>query len=171
MGSGIYLNNSIKKYGIDSFQKEILFLVDTREEAFLKEKYLIESLNPEYNLTKGGEGFEKNHKTWNKGIRLSEEHIQNLRDSHKGNKLSEETKKKISILLKGENHPLFGKNHSDESKQKMSETHKGKTISEETKKKISEALKGEKNPFFGRKHSEETKKRISESKKKLKCSV
>lgn len=48
----------------------------------------------------------------------------------------------------GENHPLFGKHHS-----------------EETRKNISESMKGEKNPLFGKHHSEETRRKIAASKK------
>ena len=87
---------------------------------------------------------------------------------------SEETKKKISLAIKGRKHTL-------ESKQKMSKTRKGKKPyimtdkiranmskarkgvkhSEEHKKKISLALMGSKNPFFGEKHSKETRKKLS----------
>jgi|AntAceMinimDraft_16_1070373.scaffolds.fasta_scaffold33836_2 mRNA-degrading endonuclease RelE of RelBE toxin-antitoxin system len=48
---------------------------------------------------------------------------------HKGNKLSEETKRKIS---KG----LTGRKLSDETKRKMREAHKGHKHSEETKRKM-----------------------------------
>ncbi len=54
-----------------------------------------------------------------------------------------------SFHTKGENHPLFGKHHSEESKKKMSEKKKGKYPSEESKKKMSEShvdSKGENNP-------------------------
>lgn len=45
----------------------------------------------------------------------------------------------MSIGRKGENHPLFGRSHS-----------------EETKDKISKALSGENSPLFGKSLSEET---------------
>jgi hypothetical protein len=61
-----------------------------------------------------------------------------------------ETMKKIN---KGENHPMFGKFHSEESKGKIS-----KNLKEKYKDK-------ENHPFFERKHSEETKAEISRSKK------
>ena len=72
----------------------------------------------------------------------------------------------------GDNHPLFGKTHSNETKKKMSDSLKGennplfgKTHSNETKKKMSEANKGKKSPFFRRTHLEESRKKISDSKK------
>lgn len=47
-------------------------------------------------------------------------------ESHKGKHHSEETKKKISKSLRGENSPFYGKHLSKEHKKKMSESHKGK---------------------------------------------
>ena len=76
----------------------------------------------------------------------------------KGQKVSEETKRKISEALKG-------KTLSEEHKRKISEAHKGKTFSEEHKRKISEAQKGEKHYFYGKTHTEEHKRKISEAHK------
>ena len=53
---------------------------------------------------------------------------------HKGKKVSEETKKKISEAHKG-------KKLSEEHRKKMSEVHKGKKVSEEHMKKLNEGLK------------------------------
>ncbi len=79
---------------------------------------------------------------------------------------SEETRKKISISMKGKNTWMEGKHLSEETKRNISESHKGKKlgpISEETKKKISEANKG-------KKHLEETKRKMSETHKGMKFS-
>lgn len=54
---------------------------------------------------------------------------------------------------------------SDETKKKMSLSHKGKKLSEEHKRNIGLSEKGEKNHFFGKKHTEETKKKMSEDRK------
>lgn len=73
-----------------------------------------------------------NHGTRNKRVSIS----------NKGKKLSEEHKQKISsnhANFKENNHPFYGKHHTEQSKQKMSEAHKGKKHSEETKKKMSES--------------------------------
>ena len=104
----------------------------------------------------------------------------NLTEGGEGGSPSEETRRKISKALSGENHwmygkrsedhPMYGKQQSDEAKQKISEnnamknrpearqkhseTMKGKTLSEETRRKISETLKGtyagENNPMYGK---------------------
>jgi hypothetical protein len=60
---------------------------------------------------------------------MSDEHKRNISKALKGNKHllghkhSEETKRKISTLMSGERHPLFGKKHTEETKEKMSKTH------------------------------------------------
>ena len=48
-----------------------------------------------------------------------------------------------------------GKKLSDKTKKKLSDSHKGKKLSEKTKKKISEKTKGKNNPMYG-KRGEET---------------
>ena len=86
---------------------------------------------------------------WNKGKSLSKEHIKKLKNSHKGQhnspntkfktgdipwnfgiSPSDETKQRISKSviaknMKGENHPMYGKHHIDESKKKMSKANSG----------------------------------------------
>ena len=85
-----------------------------------------------------------------KGIKLSEEHKDKIRQKMIGNtwnvgrKLSDETKQKVGEAQKG-NQYMKGRKLSDETKRKMSEAHKGRTPSEETRKKLSEAKKGNQN--------------------------
>jgi len=59
-GSGLYLNKSIKKYGIENFKKEILFSFNSKEEALLKEEEIVDMLfvdrQDTYNFKIGGEG-------------------------------------------------------------------------------------------------------------------
>ena len=59
---------------------------------------------------------------------------------------TEETKRKISESMKGENNHFYGKTHSEESKHKMSESHKGFKHSGESKQKMSEKRKGVNHP-------------------------
>lgn len=80
------------------------------------------------------------------GKHLSEEHRAKTSNTLKGNKLSDETKKKIS-----ESNKL---SYTDERRKSISAANKGKVLSDETKKKISDAKKG--NTF-----SDEAKKAMS----------
>lgn len=62
-----------------------------------------------------------------------------------------------SEYLRGENHPMWGRKHSEETKKIMSEKAIGRKLSEETRRKISEVQTGKKL----KPHSEETKRKIS----------
>jgi len=133
MGSGVYLKNAQRKYGLQNFTKEILAIVETQENINLLEEVFIklyrEIGKAEYNIADGGQ------------IRFSGENAikvySKISESNKGYKHSEEAKKKISNYHKG-------KKLSEETKRKMSESNKGKKLSEETKRKISESNKGSK---------------------------
>jgi hypothetical protein len=156
LGSG-NLKNAIKKYGKQNFKKEILEYFNERNEAFIaQEKYIkqFNTLSPNgYNISpKGGLGFSGCH--------------------------SEETKKKMSLALKGRISSMKGKKHSNETKFKMSIAQKGRKLSierieqiskshlgyvvkDETKLKISNSLKGiKRNPF-----TEEHKTKIGQGNK------
>ena len=54
---------------------------------------------------------------------------------------TEETRKKLSKALTGENHPMYGKQLSEEHKKKLSESHKGKYTGKYTGKKNPRARK------------------------------
>jgi group I intron endonuclease len=164
IGSGKYLKRAIKKYGLENFTCFPLAWAWNKNELNKLEIDYIAHYKPEYNLTKGGDGFTGNHR---------EESKQKMKDSWRYEKhFSEKTKKKLSEKTKGENNPMYGKHHSKESIEKNRqsnlghkqsdeiirkkvESRKGYKHSEETKKKI-----GKKNK--GHKHSEESKKKMSE---------
>ncbi len=92
------------------------------------------------------------------GRKLSKEHREKLKQSHKNRIISEETKKNIGKSKIG-NKNMLGKKHSEETKKLMSEKAKGRTMSEETKKKLSEKRKG----FI---HKEEAKQKMREARKR-----
>jgi len=135
------LYNAIRKYGWDSLEWFVLdrsddvCYINSREKALIREYRCLER-EKGYNLREGGEGGRHHQETkdkisilntgqnngmygrraWNSGKNLSKQHIENLRESHKGQipwnkgkKLpptgprSEETKKKISEANSGEN--------------------------------------------------------------------
>ena len=147
MGSGIAIQRAIKKYGIENFTKEILFdvygpdLMDFLEEAIVDEAFV--AREDTYNIAPGGCG----------GALF------------KGHHHSNETKKKMSKIHRGQLAWNKGKHHTEESKLKMSKSRKGKPKSDEHRRNIAKAKMGELNPFYGKHHSEETKRKISEANK------
>lgn len=60
LGSGSYLHRSIRKYGVENFKKEILFIFDNKEDMLHKERELVSEdfvkSDRTYNLKIGGEG-------------------------------------------------------------------------------------------------------------------
>lgn len=149
--SGIHINNAIKEFGKEKFNKRIIYDgFFTKEEIANLEKFYIafyrKNWNVYYNHSNGGDGG----------------------DNFKGRKHSDETKQRISNSLKG-------RRHTEEAKQNMSKAQKGHSprggaksghyVSEETKRKISESLKGN-TINKGRILSKEHKRKLSESMKK-----
>ncbi|KAG0122701.1 hypothetical protein HOY82DRAFT_272960 [Tuber indicum] len=117
------IQKALLKYGYDKFKLEILEYCE--ESVVIKrEQFYLDLLKPMYNILLTA-------------------------GSSTGFKHTEETLNKI----RGQNHPLFGKLHSEETKTKISKARKvfkhseealkkmiGKTPSSETKAKISEKL-------------------------------
>jgi len=128
LGSGVYVRRSIKKYGKKNFSRITL------EDGITDHNYLCEreiywikfydSTNPliGYNLTDGGEGMPGFHHT-------------------------EETRKNMSEVKKGEKNPNYGKHQLEETCKKMSENHVD--------------FSGENNPMYEKKHSPETIEKMS----------
>jgi len=83
-GSGIILNNAIKKYGGENFIVETLEVVDSIDKLDEREKYWIGKLKPEYNISPGG---------------LTDDAVAGGK-AKLGTKISDEGKKNISRGLK-----------------------------------------------------------------------
>jgi len=127
MGSGKYLRRAQEKYGIDNFEKEIMFIFETAEEMFLKEAELVSedfiSIANTYNLKVGGNGGFQYINANNKNV-----YGNNGKRGYggenlvRGNPISDETKLKISESLKhGDYKPFLGRKHSDETKRIISQ--------------------------------------------------
>lgn len=165
LGSGILLNKAIKKYGEQFFVKEILEYCSSKEELNEKEKFWIEKLKAKelgYNVADGGSG----------GNTYTEETKTRVSNLLKNKFVSQETRQKMSQSRRGFT-------HTEESKKKMSNAHTGKKLTQEHKDNIGKYSKtsvkskeflaniGNIQKYFpkGSKHSEETKKKISEKNK------
>jgi hypothetical protein len=139
MGSGKILARSIKKYGIENFTKEILFVFDTSEEMFAKEKELVNeefvARNDTYNLKVGGFGGWDHITTEqmaerNRKISAKRDYSKTNR-SYYTNDIKTKAGRAISIAQKrryenGKINGFYNHQHTDEAKSKISLANKGK---------------------------------------------
>lgn len=151
MGSGKLLIAAIKKYGINSFNKEILYCFYNENEMNKKESELVTeefcAREDTYNLCPGGKG----------GFGYINKNGMNLRT---GAKLSDTTKKKLSLAK-------TGKSHSEVTKQKISE--KNKLTNSSRGRKTSENLKGKMKTDMHKTRISESLKNKNETRSVLKC--
>jgi len=162
---GFLLTEAIQKYGEQNFWIQLIEEVESAERAYELEMYYIKEYNTKvpnrYNITDGGDGIFG----WEPSEEYRKECSERVKQLHNekkvgmyGKKHTEETKKKMSDSLRG-NQNCLGRILSEDTKSKISSSHKGKILSESTKNKISENhhnVSGEKNPMYGKKHSPET---------------
>ncbi len=120
-----YFWRAIQKYGWDNFKHDILYIDLTKEEAEQKEVELIAYYNSNnidsgYNMSVGGES------------------------GSKGYKYTDEQKKHMSEVHKGEKNGMYGKHHAKETIEKERVSHLRENLSEDTIYKMSIAKKGKK---------------------------
>lgn len=155
MGSGKYLNLAIKKYGIASFKKEILFVFDNPVDMYKKEAEIVNedfiSENNTYNLRVGGAG----------GFDYINQTKKNIygKNGENGRKKGI-PKANIVLRQKLESDPLFKKEYLESISNSLKNHYKengshwlGRTHSSNTKNiislKNSQNQKGNKNSQFG----------------------
>jgi len=136
IGSGHFLNRAIKRYGLQNFKREILFVLKTEQEMNAKEAELVSEefcdRRDTYNICPGGQGGwgyvnrehpnnKKNHrKTGNYGFKLVKPKLADpLKISHSIKKYYEEN-----------GSHWLGRNHSDLTKNKISEANKVSQLGE-----------------------------------------
>lgn len=164
-GGGSIIKNRIKKYGKENVEKYILEVFDDIHDAYKREEEVvnIDFINQDHvlNIRTGGRIYEGSYQ------------------------MSEEYKKRMSVLNSGENNPMYGvrgedhqswgKKHSDQTKEIISEKNIKRFEDPEERKKISDKLKEyfqhNDNPFKGKKHSKEAidKMKVALNKNKIKC--
>lgn len=141
---------AIVKYGWDNIEHDVLCYDLTKDEAEEMEKRLIfeyNSSNKEhgYNLDMGGSLGKKMSDESKRKMSVA---AKNRISTRKGAVLSEETKKKISEHRKGipswnsGKHGIFSKESLEKMSKNARRYYKGKHLPEETRKKIGDALRG-----------------------------
>jgi len=155
LGSGIYLNEAIAKYGKKNFKRDIICFCSSRDEAHKNEGILIgkfKSLKPcGYNLSpKGGLGC--------KGS-LSEESKEKI-SKNNGAKRPEIIEKCRAIALEKTKEAMNKTEIKEKIKNSITQERR-----DQLKQQAKERFKG-KTPWLGRKHSEETKQKMRKPHKK-----
>lgn len=192
LGSGKIIWLSIRKYGRENHEKEILEFLPNRDRLYEREQEIVSSTFIEdpncMNPVTGGRGWKK-HPTEGKFLSiehrekigkalrdrkngpLSEEHKQKVREANRGRKASVETRKKMSSTHREIWKEKGG--HSEESKEKMSANRKGKWNSNSSRKGMKnseESNRKNSESHRGKIVSEETKQKISRSSRGKKIS-
>ncbi len=161
MGSGKAIIKSIKKYGIENFNKDTLFIFNNYKDMMDKETELVDS------------DFVKRHDTYNMkvGGKGGWDHIDSSGENNPnfGNHspLSSEHKAKIGASVSGELNGMFGKTHSDEVKEKLRVINSVKLELRIGKEKADNVKLLASKRFKGIPKSDSQKKLMSESAKEL----
>lgn len=126
--------NAIKVYGWDGFSHEVLFVVETQDQAFSLEQDLI----AQYQSTDRTHGYNISGGGMDSG-RFSPEYRKHLCESRsKRPPMSEETKRKISEARRGKSMPPCSK----ETRERLSKSLTGRTFSKEHCEHIRESKIG-----------------------------
>lgn len=136
MGSGKYLHHAIKKYGIENFNKEILFQFNNESDMNKKEKEIVTEefclRNDTYNICPGGNGGFTyiNNQIWTNdsrkdhNIKISGLKAQNGfdRNLYKNIYSINSQYGRKAITEKYPNGTFYGRSHTEDTKKKMSKT-------------------------------------------------
>jgi group I intron endonuclease len=150
-----YLYDAINKYNKENFIIELIeeceYNLANEREIYYINFYSSNNKEIGYNMTIGGDGGRMPKESLKKmilkktGMKLSEEHKRKISEANKGRSphpMTDVCKEKIKqsllksghkppiIYWKTEEHPMYGKIHSDKTKQKLSEFRTGKTWEE-----------------------------------------
>lgn len=154
LGSGKHLNNAIAKYGVENFERTILFFCESEDEMNAKEAEIVNkdfvARKDTYNLKVGGDGGWDFINDPNKSGYDSEKRSKQIGNAYKNVELRKFISEKIREYLKNETkeHKEQREKHSRQAlldgykTGKIKPTFQGKHHTKETKEKISIAHKG-----------------------------
>ncbi len=139
LGSGGVFLKALKKYGKESFEREIIYRFQNHAQAFFCESIIVNKefvdRDDTYNTSLGGRaGTGMLGKTQPKSARKK------IGDFHRGKIMSDESKRKMSILAKqrtGVKNSFYDKQHSSETKSQIA-------------KSLSKSNSAEGNPCYGK---------------------
>lgn len=138
MGSGKHLTYSQNKYGIENFEKEILYIFDNATDMSAKEREIVNEQfvadQNTYNLKQGGQGGWDFVNTTGKNIYGNNGSTPNVKDN-------------------------FIRGRQTQTIRRQNDPNYAKSINE----KISKSLKGHEGYFKGKNHTEETKTAIGKN--------
>jgi len=157
-GSGTNLKLAIKKYGKENFTKIILEKCETKEQLNEREIYWIDKLEPDYNITKGGDNG-----GWNLGKHHSEESKIKMSENRKGKQMGKQNGNYGGN--KGSKNPFYNNKHTKESREKMSKTKKEEQWIEKHREQLSKASKG--NISWCKGLTKETDERLAKAGEKI----
>lgn len=179
VGSGVGFKRAVAKYGIENFERKILYREYESEEALYQKEFdIINELNAVfstefYNMTNYDPKY-VNFVDGKKERVVSDETREKIRQAKIGSSASEETREKMSKTRKGRPSPTKGMNGLTKGSRNGQFGKKwynnGKTDKtffpgEEPDGwvlgRVRGVKKGKDNPFYGKKHSDETKEKLS----------
>lgn len=138
MGSGKILKKAQDKYGMENFNKEILYVFDNLDEMFEMEATLVNSEFVKelsnYNLKVGGEGgwgYDSNDPKQVERRRQNGRNIPIEVRRENGRKNGSKLFKRLHKEGKIKYDTFTGKTHTEETKQKMSKAKLGKSLGKE----------------------------------------
>lgn len=146
MGSGKYLKYAQDKYGIEKFEKEILFMFDTAQEMYAKEAEIVDEQfiaeNNTYNIKVGGFGGFDYLNQWPENPTHTRDHMQRMsalgaesRNNERRNRFANDiyrrnwgemsTQRQLEQYAAGRMPGMLGKRHNTDTKRMISQKKRG----------------------------------------------